>query len=59
LATESQVRQPDLTRPGFIEQVKDLLFGGTRTRDVKDAVISELYNFGDAFPRLCRRFRLP
>ena len=44
---------------GFIEQVEDLLFGSARTRDVKDVMIGEFYNLGDALPDLCRRFRLP
>ena len=29
---------------GFIEQIQDLLFGGARARDIKDVVISEIYN---------------
>jgi len=44
---------------GFIEQVEDLLFGGARTRDIKDVVIGKLYNLNDALPGLSRRFRLP
>lgn len=44
---------------GFIEQVEDLLFSGARTRDVKEVMIGEIYNLGDALPGLCRRFRLP
>ena len=44
---------------GFIEQVEDLLFGGARVRDIKDAVIGELYNLVDALPGLCRRLRFP
>lgn len=44
---------------GFIEQVEDLLFGGTRARDIKDAVIGQLYHLSDTLPGLCRRFRLP
>jgi len=43
-----------------IEQVEDLLFGGARTRDIKDVVIGEFYDIGDALPGLCRRSaRLP
>jgi len=44
---------------GVIEQVEDILFGGARTRDVKDVVIGELYHLSDALPGLCRRFRFP
>jgi hypothetical protein len=44
---------------GFIEQVEDLLFGGSRTRDVKDVMIGEFYNLGDALSGLSRRFRFP
>jgi hypothetical protein len=44
---------------GLIEQVEDLLFGGARARDIKDVVIGELNNLGDALPGLCRRLRLP
>jgi hypothetical protein len=44
---------------GFIEQVEDLLFGGTRTREIKDVVVGELYDLGDALPGLRRRLRLP
>ncbi|HUE23057.1 MAG TPA: hypothetical protein VMQ86_15335 [Bryobacteraceae bacterium] len=44
---------------GFIEQVEDLLFGGTRARDVKDIVIGQLYHLGDAPPGLCGGLRFP
>ena len=44
---------------GFIEQVEDLPFGGTRARDIKDVVIGELYNLSDALPGLCRSLRFP
>jgi hypothetical protein len=44
---------------GFIEQIQDLLFGSARTRDIKDVVIGELYNFSDALPGLCRCLWFP
>ena len=44
---------------GLIEQVEDLLFGGARSRNIKDVVIGELYDLGDALPGFCRRLRLP
>lgn len=44
---------------GFVKQVEDLLFGRAGACDVKQVVIGEIYNLGDALPRLCRRFRLP
>src|SRR5579871_1231967 len=44
---------------GFIEQVEDLLFGGARACDVKDAVIGEFDHLSDTLPGFCRRFRLP
>lgn len=44
---------------GFIEQVEDLLFGGARTRDIKDVLIVQLYEFSDTLPGLSRCVRLP
>ena len=32
---------------GFIERVEELLFGGTRARDIKNVVIGEFYHLGD------------
>jgi len=43
----------------FIEQVQDLLFGSARAGDIKDVVIGQLYNLGNALSGLCRRLRLP
>ena len=44
---------------GFIEQVEDLLFGGTRARNIKKVLIGEFYDLADALPHLCRSLRLP
>ncbi len=44
---------------GLIEQVEDLLFGGARTRDIKNVVIGELYNLTDALSGLRRCLRFP
>lgn len=44
---------------GFIDQVEDLLFGSARPRDIKDVVIGEFDNLGDALSGFCRRLRLP
>jgi hypothetical protein len=54
-------RSANQISPGWwlIEQVKDLLFGGARARDIKDVLIAELYNLSDALSGLCRCLRLP